>query len=318
MRAALSAATRAARGLRSAGSSSAATARTAESNRSIWAGKASRKKPETRSVTSTRGRSSTESGSTSKPVTRRAAVSHCRARAHQRQGLGDIVAAGAHVGGAPGGEGKAPGPLALFLAVSVDQQGGRLPAQGPGRRRRHGAAVEGVEVAARRQHVRAAPGSARRRGRAPESGRRGRPAGRRQFSRAGVLHRGPELCIDLCQHGAGRRPCVLCGAPLGDQIGGQQLQPLQGVARVRQAGPGARIAGRGPCQGAPRTQSSGSNPSRPRSAARARSSEAWPSLPSPRGSRVSATSRPVSRSSCGAWPKTCRPSRICISFSSQR
>ena len=43
---------------------------TALSNRSIRPGKASRKKPEMRSVTSTRGRSSTEAGRISKPVTR--------------------------------------------------------------------------------------------------------------------------------------------------------------------------------------------------------------------------------------------------------
>src|SRR5581483_5732668 len=40
------------------------------SMRSICAGKASRKKPETRTVTSTRGRSSTPAGRISKPLTR--------------------------------------------------------------------------------------------------------------------------------------------------------------------------------------------------------------------------------------------------------
>ena len=71
----VSAATRAAKGFSDAGSSSAATARTAESTSAIWAGKASRKNPETRKVTSTRGRSRTESGITSVPVARPEAVS---------------------------------------------------------------------------------------------------------------------------------------------------------------------------------------------------------------------------------------------------
>jgi hypothetical protein len=51
-------------------------ARTTRSNSSIWAGNASRKKPEMRKVTSTRGRASFASGMISKPVTRQLVVSH--------------------------------------------------------------------------------------------------------------------------------------------------------------------------------------------------------------------------------------------------
>ena len=68
--------TRAASGFWSSGSSSAAMARMAESKRSIWTGKASRKSPETRIVTSTRGRFSSIASITRKPVTRPDAASH--------------------------------------------------------------------------------------------------------------------------------------------------------------------------------------------------------------------------------------------------
>ena len=61
IRSATSVRTLAAIGLASSGSSRAATALTAVSSRSIWAGKASRKKPEIRSSTSTLGRRSSES-----------------------------------------------------------------------------------------------------------------------------------------------------------------------------------------------------------------------------------------------------------------
>jgi hypothetical protein len=50
-------------------------ARATRSKSSIWAGKASRKKPEMRKVTSTRGRARRASGMISKPVTRQLVVS---------------------------------------------------------------------------------------------------------------------------------------------------------------------------------------------------------------------------------------------------
>ena len=53
-----------------------AIAATALSNSSIRPGKASRKKPEIRKVTSTRGRPRTAAGITSNPLTRREASSH--------------------------------------------------------------------------------------------------------------------------------------------------------------------------------------------------------------------------------------------------
>jgi hypothetical protein len=74
--AARSARTRAASGLSSSASSRAATACTAASNRRIRLAKASRKKPETRRVTSTRGRSSRLNGRISKSSTRWLPVAH--------------------------------------------------------------------------------------------------------------------------------------------------------------------------------------------------------------------------------------------------
>ncbi len=41
--------------------------------------------------------------------------------AHQRQGLGEVVAAGAHVGGAPGGQRHLARPVALLLDVALEQ-----------------------------------------------------------------------------------------------------------------------------------------------------------------------------------------------------
>lgn len=61
--------------LSASSSSSAPTARTALSKSAICSGKASRKKPEIRKVTSTRGRPRTASGMISYPVTRREAMS---------------------------------------------------------------------------------------------------------------------------------------------------------------------------------------------------------------------------------------------------
>ena len=60
--------------------------------------------------------------------------------------------------GAPGGERDRARPFALLLDVALDQQRRRIPAEMPGRRRRHGAAVDRVEVAPGRQHVGAPAG----------------------------------------------------------------------------------------------------------------------------------------------------------------
>ena len=97
-----------------------------------------------------------------------------RPRADERQRLGDVVAAGAHVGGAPGGE-------AERLGIVADDPGsggaaGLRPTSGRGSRRWASApcgcrASRNCGPSAARRAGRA---SARRRGRAPRSGRPGR------------------------------------------------------------------------------------------------------------------------------------------------
>ena len=90
----------------------------------------------------------------SKPVTRPDGPSQRRPCADQRQGLGDIVAARAHVGRAPGAEGHRPRPVAVGLGVVLHQELGRFPAELPGRGGRHLARVHRVEVPAGGQNVR--------------------------------------------------------------------------------------------------------------------------------------------------------------------
>ncbi len=77
---------------------------------------------------------------------------------HQRQRLGDVVTPGPHVGGAPGADGKAAWVFSVVLEIALDQQGGRLPAQGPGGGRRDGPAVDRIEIAAGGQRVQPASG----------------------------------------------------------------------------------------------------------------------------------------------------------------
>ena len=79
----------------------------------------------------------------------------------------------------------------------------------------------------------------------------------------------------------------------------------------------ANASGRGPAHGSAMSQSKGSRPS-PRSAASARISEASAPRPSPLGTRRSAATRSRSSRPSGDSPRTCSPSRICASLSSQR
>ena len=85
----------------SSGSSSSATRRTASSSIVSTCGKASRKKPEIRTVTSIRGRPSSASGIASRPVDPPGRLVPDREHAHQGQHLADVVSAGPHGGGAP-------------------------------------------------------------------------------------------------------------------------------------------------------------------------------------------------------------------------
>ena len=135
--------TRAAIGFCSAGSSSVAISCTARSNSAICARKASRKKPETRSVTSTRGRSSRPSGRISMPVTR-CEGRPTRARAEQ-SGAWARSSPPVRMFAVPQAE-RRTRPVAVLLDVALDQQRRRFPAQMPGGRGRHGARVDREEL----------------------------------------------------------------------------------------------------------------------------------------------------------------------------
>ena len=78
-----------------------------------------------------------------------------RLGADEGQGLGDVVAAGAHVGGAPGREAEGL-RVAVILEVADEQVLGGFLAERPGGGRRHGAVVEGIEIAAGGQDIEAA------------------------------------------------------------------------------------------------------------------------------------------------------------------
>ena len=128
-----------------------------------------------------------------------------RPHPHQRQRLGDVVAAGTHVAGAPGGERQGARPGAVVLGIALDQQSRRLPAQGPGRRRRHGAGVDRIEVASRRQHI--GPAAGRRSGRsrldetAVEAGQQ-----TVELGLSACLDRRTDALVDLRQHRQRPRP----------------------------------------------------------------------------------------------------------------
>ena len=157
-----SAATATASGLTAAGSSSAATARAAESTRSISPGKASRKKPDTRNVTSTRGRSSTEAGRISNPVTRPLDRSQT-GRTPISASAWAMSSPPVRMFAVPQAESAIARRVdAVFLGVTLEQQRRRFPAELPGGLGRHGAGVDRIEIAAGRQYL--GPAAARRAG----------------------------------------------------------------------------------------------------------------------------------------------------------
>ncbi len=105
------------------------------------------------SVTSTRDRPSFASGRISNPETRADAMIPPRPRPHQREGLRQIVAAGPHRGAAPEVEHDAARPGAVILGIAGDQVLRHAAADLPGGPGRHGARIDGEQVAAGRQHV---------------------------------------------------------------------------------------------------------------------------------------------------------------------
>ena len=247
-----------------AASSRAAIARTASSNSAICAANASRNRPDIRSVTSTRGRSSTASGKISMPVTRAEPPVPNRPRAEQHQRQREILAAGAHRGAAPEIEHQRARILAVILQMP--------PAEYPRRRscrerharaRRHAARIDGGEVAPRRQHVRPA---ARRR-----AGRTGRHETRRPAPRAAPRAPRPQAdrrasqCRRVRSRGDARRneSSKQRVAPFGGGCTAEHVQPVADlqildVAEIRveprervvlrRAGRDPRLVGQAECR----------------------------------------------------------------------
>ena len=77
-----------------------------------------------------------------------------RLDAEQRQHLGDVVAVRAHLRRAPGAEADHLRVAPLFGEVAVEHLARQLLADAPRGLRRQRARIDGVEVAAGRQHVR--------------------------------------------------------------------------------------------------------------------------------------------------------------------
>ena len=165
----------------------------------------------------------------SNPVTRPLARSHTGCTPEQRQRLGDIVAAGAHVGRAPGRQRHPRRIGAVLLGVALDEQGRRFPAELPGRLGRHRAGIDRIEIAAGRQHLGAA--SARRAGRARQHQAPVEPGEQPgDFGRAAARHGRAQMPLDPVEHGAGPLPAGVGRNLARDQAQRQRLQPLDRVA----------------------------------------------------------------------------------------
>ncbi|MNY06547.1 hypothetical protein D3C86_1393090 [compost metagenome] len=78
-----------------------------------------------------------------------------RAHAHQRHGLGNVIAAGAHGRGAPHRQTELAQMIAVVLQVPLQNQVGRLETDAPRRGGRQIAHVHRVEVTPGGQHVQA-------------------------------------------------------------------------------------------------------------------------------------------------------------------
>ena len=160
---------------------------TASSSRSITWGKASRKKPLMRRVTSTRGRPSSASGMTSRPVTRWLSLVPHGPDAEQGQRLGDVVARRCAWRPCPTARARrCVGTVPGLGDVALDEPVGQRPADLPRQRRRDRLRVDRVEVAAGRQHVGAAPARRAARARRARGGRRARRAGWRSRRSCGA------------------------------------------------------------------------------------------------------------------------------------
>ncbi len=236
---------------------------------------------------------------------------------------------------------------AVILEMAEQQVLGRFLAELPGGGRGHGAVVDGIEVARRWAAHRAAPATARRRGRGRRTFRRGRGGARRSRRDRRRGGGGGWRGLDRCRvrrrwrasrgRGRGRRRGRRLGlravsttsptvrrAPLPSPSPQGGCRPAF-VAAIAPTAPASTLpageVGRGsgstgPVHGAPRSAVSGSKPQL-QVIGRGADQRGSPGV-SPRGTRARATIRSRSSRPVGDWPKMWRPSRICASLRSQR
>ena len=141
----------------------------------------------------------------------------------------DVVAAGAHVRRAPRGEGHPPRPLPVLLAMALDEEPRRLPAEPPGRRGGDGAGVDGVEVPPRRQHVGAPAGGGAGRSGLEEASVEGGEHPPDLRLRARVEGRADPL-VRLREHRTGLGPRLRARETSADERPGKRFQAFDGVA----------------------------------------------------------------------------------------
>ena len=219
----------------------------------------------------------------------------------------------AHVGRAPGRERQCAASRRVLLHVALDQQRRRAPAEMPGGRRRH--------------RARSTEKKLRPVGSTSGRPRVGAPLGPGSTNRPSSARTTEVISADRWRAGAdnarsARAPRWLQSISVPARLPPTKSRAATPLDCISARTPGI-LASRLQCSwlwpvhGSAIEQSSGSKPARSRSAASACSSEASPPSPEPRGTLTKATSRSMSWSPAGAWPNTCRPSRICI-FSSHR
>ena len=117
--------------------------------------------------------------------------------------------------------------------MALDEEAGRFPAELPGGGRRHGAAVERVEIAPGGEHVEAsARGGTRRPGLDKTALEPGKQAG--ELGRTACRKRRTQAVLDLLQDSTGARPARLgCGSAGNERT----RQPLEALDRVAVAAP---------------------------------------------------------------------------------
>ena len=211
------------------------------------------------------------------------------AHAEQGEGLGDVVAVGAHRRRAPQHEAHRPGMGAGLGEVALDDAVGQRRADLPRQPGRDRLRVDGVEVAAGRQHVGgAAARRAARPGRDVASAEPGEQVGDLVTAAPQVGH---EASGDPPQRRISRRRRVPAGGGEAlDAVPARRLDAVDVDARR----PSAR-----------------SMPSSVAAVARSDGAPPW-------GRRVIASTSSTSAASAGAVPSTCRPPRIWASLSAHR